>query len=61
LAFVEIGSGQADSIADLARRNGYVVRSHRDFAGIERVIELNQTAAKIDLEIGPEAANVRSP
>ena len=41
-AFAEIGSGQAERVAELARRRGYVVRSHRDFAGIERVIELEK-------------------
>ncbi|MCB1494149.1 MAG: peptide chain release factor N(5)-glutamine methyltransferase [Bauldia sp.] len=61
IALVEIGSGQAGTVAEMARRRGYVVHSHRDIAGIERVIELNRTSAKIGLEIGLEAANVRSP
>ncbi len=60
-AFFEIGSGQAESVAAMARQRGYVVHRYRDFAGTERVIQLKQVDAKIGLEIGFEAANVRSP
>ncbi|MEQ8697659.1 MAG: peptide chain release factor N(5)-glutamine methyltransferase [Bauldia litoralis] len=61
MAFVEIGAGQAERVLQMGRERGYDAQSYRDFAGIERTIQLKPKATKIGLEIGFEAANVRSP
>lgn len=42
--FVEIGFGQARSVAQLAERQGFSTTFHRDLGGIERVAELHRTA-----------------
>jgi release factor glutamine methyltransferase len=41
-AFFEIGLGQGDRVAAMARRLGYAAETHRDLAGIERVVALRR-------------------
>ncbi len=43
-AFLEVGAGQADAVAELGAPAGFVSRRHRDLAGIERVVELARRA-----------------
>ncbi len=60
-AFVEVGTGQANSIVAMSRQNGYTGAIHCDLAGIERVIQLQPTTSNFDLEIDREPDTVRSP
>jgi release factor glutamine methyltransferase len=39
-AFLEIGLGQGDQVADLAAKHGFTALFHRDLAGIGRVAEI---------------------
>jgi len=39
-AFLEIGTGQAEAVAGRAAQRGMGTASHRDLAGIERVVEI---------------------
>lgn len=41
-AFMEIGFGQADAVAELARSSGFGAVFHRDLGGIDRVAELRR-------------------
>ncbi|MCP4385980.1 MAG: peptide chain release factor N(5)-glutamine methyltransferase [Hyphomicrobiales bacterium] len=59
-AFLEIGRGQAAAVAELGRRQGLTSSTHRDLAGIERVVELRR-GENMGLEIDRETARVRSP
>jgi release factor glutamine methyltransferase len=48
-AFLEIGAGQGQQIADIAEELSFAVRFHRDLASIERVAELSlgETGAEL--------------
>jgi release factor glutamine methyltransferase len=61
IALVEVGSGQAGDVAEMARRGGYTARIDRDLAGIERVVKLQRAVTKFGLEIAGEPDRVRSP
>jgi release factor glutamine methyltransferase len=38
-AFVEVGAGQLERVAELAHAQGFATKGHRDLAGIDRVLE----------------------
>lgn len=42
LAFVELGQGQAERALEIARQASLQARTHRDYGGIERVLELRR-------------------
>jgi release factor glutamine methyltransferase len=41
-AFLEMGLGQAEAVAELARQSGWNVSLHKDLAGIDRVAQLSR-------------------
>jgi release factor glutamine methyltransferase len=41
-AFFEVGAGQAEQVAGIAERSGFVPGRHHDLAGIERVVSLKR-------------------
>jgi len=64
MAALEVGAGQADSVAALALQRGFEASQVRDIAGIDRVVKLRRGKAsrqKIGLEIQREPDRFRSP
>jgi hypothetical protein len=45
----------------MARQKGFGAKTHRDLAGIDRIVSLSQNGEKIGLEIGREPDTVRPP
>lgn len=41
-AFLEIGAGQAEAVAEMADSQGFEVLRHRDLSGIDRVLEIQR-------------------